>query len=135
MVGFSQMEIFESKWYGQLMMKSGSVNNYVVSGMVADSIIFLYTVFCFIVIPIIFGFNIPNTYLPALLYVGAEIFNIYFVWLFIRDRGFSPWTIHIVFAAECLLSSLVGDMHGFYISSKESHGVIKGVLVIFAFIP
>jgi hypothetical protein len=100
---------FESGWYSQLMMKSGSVHNYVVSGMVADSLIFLYTVFCFMVIPIICGFNIPNTYLPALLYAGAEICNIYFLCFFLfRDRGFSRNNVLAVFSAEFFLSLLVG---------------------------
>ncbi len=102
-------EIFLSGWYSQLMMKSGSVHNYVVSSMVADSLIFLYTVSCFIVIPIICGFNIPNTYLPALLYVGAEICNIYFLWVFLcRDRDQGYFKIALVLGVEGLLTNWVG---------------------------
>jgi len=102
-------DLFSSGWYSQLMMKSGSVHNYVVSSMVADSLIFLYTVSCFIVIPIICGFNIPNTYLPALLYVGAEICNIYFLWFFLcRDRDQSYFKIALVLGAEYFLTASVG---------------------------
>jgi len=118
------------------MMKSGSVLNYVISGMVADSIIFLYTVVCFIVIPVIYGFNIPGSYLPALLYIGAEICNIYFLCFFlVRDRGFSTASVIGLLTSESMLTLLVGVLNRYNLVSQNSHKVYRTILIFMSFIP
>jgi len=118
------------------MMKSGSVLNYVISGMVADSIIFLYTGACFIIIPVICGFNIPGSYLPALLYIGAEIGNIYFLCFFlVRDRGYSSVSVMGLLTIEYMLTLLVGDLNNYNLVSLNSHKVYRTILIFMSFIP
>jgi len=118
------------------MMKSGSVLNYVVSGLVADSIIFLYTAACFIIIPYIYGFYIPESYLPALLYVGAEIGSIYFLCFFlVRDRGYSSASVIGLLLVELLLTILVGSLNYLNLNSQNSHKVYRTLLIFMSLIP
>jgi hypothetical protein len=136
LVAYALTNRFENGWYNQLMMKSGSVHNYVISGMVADSLIFLYAVACFMVIPIICGFNIPDTYLPALLYIGAELCNIYFLcFALIRDRGFKGSSVIGILAAELTLSLSFGAIASTdWFRSTVSHSNVKHAFFV-AFVP